>query len=67
MERRDRKAQILNILAKSVRRIIEEDGPDISGLQEIRLRTGQPLRVLRENREYVLPAADSRILLQRKR
>ena len=57
MERRDRKAQILNILAKSVRRIIEEEGSDLSGLQEIRLRTGQPLRVLRENREYVLPAA----------
>ena len=57
MERRDRKAQILNILAKSVRRIIEEEGPDLSGIQEIRLRTGQPLRVLHENREYVLPPA----------
>ena len=56
MERRDRKAQILNVLAKSVRRIIEEDVPDVEELQEIRLRTGQPLRVLRENREKVLPA-----------
>ena len=50
MERRDRKAQILNILAKNVRRIVERDVPDVSGLQEIRLRTGQPLRVLRGNR-----------------
>ena len=55
MERRDRKAQILNILAKNVRRIVERDVPDVSGLQEIRLRTGQPLRVLRGNRETVLP------------
>ena len=54
MERRDRKAQILNILAKNVRRIVERDVPDVSGLQEIRLRTGQPLRVLRGNRETVL-------------
>ena len=55
MERRDRKAQILNILAKNVRRIVERDVPDVSGLQEIRLRTGQPLRILRGNRETVLP------------
>ena len=55
MERRDRKAQILNILAKNVRRIVERDVPDVSGLQEIRLRTGQPLRILRGNRESVLP------------
>ena len=57
MERRDRKAQILNILAKNVRRIIEKDVSDISGLQEIRLRTGQPLRILQGNREAVRTAA----------
>ena len=54
MERRDRKSQILNILAKNVRRVIEKDAADIDGLQEIRLRIGQPLRVLRGNREAVL-------------
>ena len=45
MERQDRRAQILHILAKSVRRIIEEEVPDFDSLQELRMRTGQPLRV----------------------
>ena len=53
MERRDRKSQIIYILTKNVRRFIEKDVADIIGLQEIRLRTGQPLRVLRGNREAV--------------
>ena len=56
MERQDRRSQILHILAKSVRRIIEEEVPDFEDLQEIRLRTGQPLRVRCAGRESVLPA-----------
>ena len=55
MERQDRRAQILHILAKSVRRIIEEEVPDFDSLQEIRMRTGQPLRVCCAGRELVLP------------
>ncbi len=55
MERQDRKSQILNILAKSVRRIIGEEVPDFTGLQEIRMRTGQPLRVTVNNTEKSLP------------
>ncbi|HIX63450.1 MAG TPA: stage III sporulation protein AA [Candidatus Mediterraneibacter colneyensis] len=58
MERRDLNHQILNILAKSVRKIIRDDGADMSRIQEIRMRTGQPLRVVKENRETVLPAAE---------
>ena len=54
MERRDAKAQILNILAKSIRRIMEKEAVDFSGLQEIRLRVGQPVRILLRNREKVL-------------
>lgn len=55
MERRDRKTQILSILAKSVRRIVEEEVPDFEKLQEIRLRAGQPVRVIMGNEEAVLP------------
>ena len=46
MEVKDRKSQILNILAKSIRRVIETEVPDFDRIQEIRLRTGQPLRIL---------------------
>ena len=56
MERRDVNTQILNILAKSIRRIIEKEEVDFSAIQEIRLRVGQPARILRGNRERVLPS-----------
>ena len=58
MERRDAKAQILNILAKSIRRIMEKEAVDFSYLQEIRLRAGQPVRILLRNREKVLPCGE---------
>src|SRR5699024_1634456 len=69
MERSDRKqktgrdGQILSILAKSVRRIIQEDQGGLEGLQEIRLRTGQPVRIVRGKREKILPSeADPNII-----
>ena len=55
MERKDRKSQILNILAKSVRKVVEEEAEDFDALQEIRMRTGQPLRVVVLNNEAVPP------------
>ena len=58
MERRDFSNQILSILAKSVRKIIRDDAADLEQIQEIRMRTGQPLRIVRGNREAVLPAPD---------
>ena len=58
MERRDVNTQILNILAKSIRRIIEKEEVDFSAIQEIRLRVGQPVRILRGNREKVLPSEE---------
>lgn len=58
MERRDAKAQILNILAKSIRRIMEKEAVDFSYLQEIRLRAGQPVRILLRSREKVLPSGE---------
>ena len=62
MERSDRRqkptrnGQILNILAKNVRKIIQEDTGGLDSLQEIRLRTGQPVRIVRGNREKILPS-----------
>lgn len=55
MERCERKTQILNILAKSIRKVLEDDVANLSGLQEIRLRTGQPVRIRRKNAEKSLP------------
>ena len=56
MERRDRNSQIFHILAKSVRTVIEKESPDLADVQEIRLRAGQPLRMLCGSREKVLPS-----------
>ena len=57
MERQEKKrrGQILNILAQSIRKIIKEEVEDPEKLQEIRMRMGQPLRILKENEELVLP------------
>ena len=65
MERSDRRqkptrnGQILNILAKNVRKIIQEDTGGLDSLQEIRLRTGQPVRIVCDNREKILPSEAS--------
>ncbi len=58
MERREQKSQILNILARGIRGLLEQEMRDPGGLQEIRLRTGQPLRILKGNRESVLPGEE---------
>lgn len=59
MERKGSKDQVFNILAKSVRKIVQADGADMEHIQEIRLRTGQPLRIVRDNTERVLPSEGS--------
>ncbi len=55
--RQNRNEQILSILAKSVRKIIQEDTGDLDGLQEIRMRTGQPIRIVCRSGERILPSA----------
>lgn len=47
--------QVLGILAKTIRRIIEEEKFVFEKLQEIRLRLGKPLIVLYGNKEWKLP------------
>lgn len=53
---RERKNQILQVLAKTIRRVLEEEGLDFDMVQEIRMRTGKPLAAIIKNEEYFLPA-----------
>ncbi|MCU6748168.1 stage III sporulation protein AA [Faecalicatena acetigenes] len=55
MEAEKRKAQILQVLARAVRQILEEEKMEFTYLQEIRLRIGQPLRMIYDNEEKTLP------------
>lgn len=48
-----RKQQILRVLARSVRKLIQE--VDFARIQEIRLRVGKPLIVVQGGQEYILP------------
>ena len=52
-QKTDRENQVLGILAKSVRRIIQGYAGGLEGLQEIRLRTGQPVRIVQDNKEEI--------------
>lgn len=57
MNQERRKQQILNILAARIRKVVEAERLDYDKLQEIRLRTGQPLLLLYDGKERILPAA----------
>lgn len=54
-----KKQQILCVLAKSVRSIVEDECFQFEKLQEIRLRVGKPLAVIYENEECILPINSS--------
>ena len=62
-QKTDRENQVLGILAKSVRRIIQGYAGGLEGLQEIRLRTGQPVRIVQDNKEEILPSAGSQHII----
>ena len=49
-----KKQQILCILAKTVRRSVENEDLDFGQLQEIRMRIGKPLLVVYENQERIV-------------
>lgn len=55
MRENQKKQQILNVLAKSIRRIVAHENLNFEKLQEVRLRVGKPLMLEYENREMVLP------------
>ena len=56
MRENKKRQQILNVLAKSIRAIIENEELDFEKLEEIRLRIDQPLIVEYENVEMLLPS-----------
>ena len=54
MNEERRKQQILHILAAGIRKVMEEAHLDYGKLQEIRLRTDQPLLILYQGEELFL-------------
>ncbi len=55
MNELNRKRQILQVLARPIRSIVEDEALDFEKVQEIRLRIGKPLMVVYDNEEQVLP------------
>ena len=55
MKKKNQKKQIIRVLSESVQKIIEQERMDFSELLEIRLRIGQPVTVLYQNEELILP------------
>lgn len=55
MKKKNQKKQIIRVLSESVQKIIEQERMDFSELQEIRLRIGQPVTVLYQDEELILP------------
>ena len=49
----DRKVQLMKIFSVHIREILTALPVHISRLQEIRLRTGMPLMILYDNKEYL--------------
>lgn len=59
------KEEITQILGASVREAMEEKEWDWKKLQEIRLRIGQPVFVIYQNQEYVLPVRSKEGIITR--
>ena len=55
MERQNKKMQVWNLLAEKIRKLVEESVSKPEELQEIRIRTGQPLLIQMRGQERVLP------------
>ena len=54
-----KKRQILQVLAKSVRKVVEAEGLDFEKVQEIRMRIGKPLISIYDNEERLLPKGNT--------
>ena len=51
MERQNKKMQVWNLLAEKIRKLVEESVSNPEELQEIRIRTGQPLLIQMKGQE----------------
>lgn len=51
-----KETQILQILPQSIRSVLEQEHLSFDMLQEIRIRVGQPLLIILDHKEYVLPS-----------
>ncbi len=56
MNRENRKKQVLQVLSRKVREIVENEGADFCKVQEIRMRVGKPLIMVYDNEEIFLPS-----------
>jgi stage III sporulation protein AA len=54
MNRKSREQQVLQVLAKPVRTVVESEGLDFEKVQEIRMRIGKPLCLVYNNEEKIL-------------
>ena len=66
MERQNKKMQVWNLLAEKIRKLVEESVSNPEELQEIRIRTGQPLLIQMKGQERVLRTRYTRIWLRKK-
>jgi len=59
MEKREnRRSQVSDVLARSVRAIVQTHITEENALQEIRMRIGQPLSIMSGGEEKILPSAE---------
>lgn len=56
MVKSGKKSQVLGVLAKPIRGLVEEEDFDFECVQEIRLRIGKPVIVIYQNKERLLPS-----------
>lgn len=54
-KRINKEKQVLQVLSRSVRKLVETEKFDYGCIQEIRMRVGQPLIVIRSGEEVMLP------------
>ena len=59
MSGENREHQVLQVLAKSIRTVVEAQRLDFKKLQEVRMRIGKPLGIVYDNEERLLPSGQA--------
>ncbi len=63
MSGENREHQVLQVLAKSIRTVVEAQRLDFKKLQEVRMRIGKPLGIVYDNEERLLPSGQEQVHL----